>query len=215
MKKPCLLGILLICSLATAIPVRAAVEVPAPLVTEATLESEETSNYDSTVEETASSGIVSETAADAGTQESASEVQVQEDGTELTADSAAAPALVDDPGQKDDTAPVGDVEQKNDDYSQVYFDELADELANGVDAAKSKYLNQKIVIVGNFDEMNLDENARIEGVSDDSIVISSDEDDITLLVVGRMQTDEQRERFKQFSENDLVVVKGAIPDIDE
>ena len=128
MKKPCLLGILLICSLATAIPVRAAVEVPAPLVTEATLESEETSNYDSTVEETASSGIVSETAADAGTQESASEVQVQEDGTELTADSAAAPALVDDPGQKDDTAPVGDVEQK-DDTAPVENAELKDDTA--------------------------------------------------------------------------------------
>ena len=107
------------------------------------------------------------------------------------------------------------VEQKIDGYSQVYFDELADELANGVDSAKSKYLDKKVIIVGNFDKMNLDEDARIEGVSEDSIVISSDEDDITLLVVGRMQTDEQREEFKQFSEDDMVIVKGTITDISE
>ena len=107
------------------------------------------------------------------------------------------------------------VEQKIDGYSQVYFDELADELANGVDSAKSKYLDKKVIIVGNFDKMNSDENARIEGVSDDSIVISSDEDDITLLVVGRMQTDEQREEFSQFSEDDMVIVRGTITDISE
>ncbi len=122
-----------------------------------------------------------------------------------------APDSSNDSGSSTDNA----VEQKNDDYSQVYFDELADELANGVDAAKSKYLDQKIVIVGNFDKMNLDENARIEGVSDDSIVISSDEDDITLLVVGRMQTDEQREEFRQFSEDDMVILRGTITDISE
>lgn len=107
------------------------------------------------------------------------------------------------------------VEQKIDGYSQVYFDELADELANGVDSAKSKYLDKKVIIVGNFDKMNSDENARIEGVSDDSIVISSDEDNITLLVVGRMQTDEQREAFKQFSEDDMVIARGTITDINE
>ena len=52
-------------------------------------------------------------------------------------------------------------------------------------------------------------------MSDDSIVISSDEDDITLLVVGRMQTDEQREEFSQFSEDDMVIVRGTITDISE
>ena len=122
-----------------------------------------------------------------------------------------APDSSNDSGSSTDNA----VEQKNDDYSQVYFDELADELANGVDSAKSKYLDKKVIIVGNFDKMNLDEDARIEGVSEDSIVISSDEDDITLLVVGRMQTDEQREEFKQFSEDDMVIVKGTITDISE
>ena len=30
-----------------------------------------------------------------------------------------------------------------------------------------------------------------------------------------MKTDDHREKFKQFSENDLVVVRGVIPDIDE
>ena len=58
MKKPCLLGILLICSLATAIPVRAAVEVPAPLVTEVTLESEETPDSGRNMEEIVSSETV-------------------------------------------------------------------------------------------------------------------------------------------------------------
>ena len=122
-----------------------------------------------------------------------------------------APDSSNDSGSSTDNA----VEQKNDDYSQVYFDELADELANGVDSAKSKYLDKKVIIVGNFDKMNSDENARIEGVSDDSIVISSDEDNITLLVVGRMQTDEQREEFSQFSEDDMVIVRGTITDISE
>ena len=30
-----------------------------------------------------------------------------------------------------------------------------------------------------------------------------------------MKTDDHREKFKQFSENNLIVVRGAIPDIDE
>lgn len=30
-----------------------------------------------------------------------------------------------------------------------------------------------------------------------------------------MQTDEQRERFKQFSEEEMVVVRGTITDINE
>ena len=118
----------------------------------------------------------------------------------------------DDSGSNTDSA----VEQESGDYSQVYFDELADELAKGVDSAKSKYLDQKVIIVGSFDKMNSDEDARIEGVSEDSIVISDNADDKTaLLIVGHMQTDEQRESFRQFSEGDMVVAKGTITDINE
>ncbi|MCR5812404.1 MAG: MBL fold metallo-hydrolase [Lachnospiraceae bacterium] len=114
MRKTGLLGILLVCSLSTAIPVRAA-EIPAHPVTEVTLESEAASNAGSTEEETVSSEVVSETEADAASQEAASEVQVpKEDGAGLSADSAADPALVDGPGQKDSTAPVEDTEQKSD-----------------------------------------------------------------------------------------------------
>ena len=186
MKKPCLLGILLICSLATAIPVRAAVEVPAPLVTEATLESEETSNYDSTVEETASSGIVSETAADAGTQESASEVQVQEDGTELTADSAAAPALVDDPGQKDDTAPVGDVEQKND-AAPVVNTELTDETAS-VENAELKDDAASIENADQIDNSALSEDTPISDASAAEVVDETISEE-SVPVTGRRRND--------------------------
>ena len=128
MKKPCLLGILLICSLATAIPVRAAVEVPAPLVTEVTLESEETPDSGRNMEEIVSSETVSETEADAGTQVSEPEVPVQEDGAELSADSASDPAHTDDPGQKDAPAPVEDAEQK-DDTAPVENAELKDDTA--------------------------------------------------------------------------------------
>ena len=117
----------------------------------------------------------------------------------------------DDSGSNTDSA----VEQESGDYTQVYFDELADELSKGVDSAKSKYLGQKITVVGSFDKMNLDGNARPEGASEDSVIISTDEDGITLLVIGRMQTDEQRERFKQFSEEEMVVVRGTITDINE
>ena len=128
MKKPCLLGILLICSLATAIPVRAAVEVPAPLVTEVTLESEETPDSGRNMEEIVSSETVSETEADAGTQVSEPKVPVQEDGAELSADSASDPAHTDDPGQKDAPAPVEDAEQK-DDTAPVENAELKDDTA--------------------------------------------------------------------------------------
>ena len=124
---------------------------------------------------------------------------------------AAAPDSSNDTGSGTDKA----VEQKSDNYTQVYFNELADELSKGVDSAKSKYLGQKITVVGSFDKMNLDGNARPEGASEDSVIISTDEDGITLLVIGRMQTDEQRERFKQFSEEEMVVVRGTITDINE
>ena len=115
MRKTGLLGIILICSLSTVIPVRAAAETPASLVTEVTLESEAASNTGSTEEETVSSEAVSETETDAAAQEAAPDVQVpKEDGAELSADSAADPAPVDGPGQKDGTSPVEDTEQKND-----------------------------------------------------------------------------------------------------
>ena len=105
-----------------------------------------------------------------------------------------------DPGQSTENA----VEQQSDGYQQVYFDELADELANGADPAKSKYLGQKIIIVGDFDKTNSE---------DDSIAVSYGmEDDNTLLVVGRLQTDEQRETSGQFSDGDKVVLKGTITD---
>ena len=115
MRKTGLLGIILICSLSTVIPVRAAAETPASLVTEVTLESEAASDAGSTEEETVSSEAVSETETDAAAQEAAPDVQVpKEDGAELSADSAADPAPIDGPGQKDGTSPVEDTEQKND-----------------------------------------------------------------------------------------------------
>ena len=110
-----------------------------------------------------------------------------------------APDSSNDSGSSTDNA----VEQKMDDYSQVYFDELAGEMANGVDSAKSKYLDQKVVLVGVFDKIDSDKN----------IVLSYDDTD--LLVVGRMQTDEQREKSGEFSEGDTVIVKGTITDINE
>ena len=128
MRKTGLLGILLVCSLSTAIPVRAAAEVPAPLVTEVTLESEETPDSGRNMEEIVSSETVSETEADAGTQVSEPEVPVQEDGAELSADSASDPAHTDDPGQKDAPAPVEDAEQK-DDTAPVENAELKDDTA--------------------------------------------------------------------------------------
>ena len=80
----------------------------------------------------------------------------------------------------------------------------------------SSFRKIKVIIVGSFDKMNSDEDARIEGVSEDSIVISDNADDKTaLLIVGHMQTDEQRESFRQFSEGDMVVAKGTITDINE
>ena len=115
MRKTGLLGIILICSLLTVIPVRAAAETPASLVTEVTLESETASNAGSTEEETVSSEAVSETETDAAAQEAAPDVQVpKEDGAELSADSAADPAPIDGLGQKDSTAPVEGTEQKSD-----------------------------------------------------------------------------------------------------
>ena len=104
-----------------------------------------------------------------------------------------------DSGSNTDSA----VEQENGAYTQVYFDELAGEMANGVDSAKSKYLDQKVVLVGVFDKIDSDKN----------IVLSYDDTD--LLVVGRMQTDEQREKSGEFSEGDTVIVKGTIADINE
>ena len=74
MRKTGLLGIILICSLSTVIPVRAAAETPASLVTEVTLESEAASNTGSTEEETVSSEAVSETETDAAAQEAAPDV---------------------------------------------------------------------------------------------------------------------------------------------
>ena len=104
-----------------------------------------------------------------------------------------------DSGSNTDSA----VEQESGDYTQVYFDELADELSKGVDEAKSKYLDQKVVLAGDFDSID----------SDGNIVMSYDDTD--LLVVGRMQTDEQRGKSGEFSKGDTVIVKGIITDIDE
>ena len=111
----------------------------------------------------------------------------------------AAPDSPGDSGSGTDTV----AEQESDDYTQVYFDELDAELANGVDSAKEKYLDKKVMIAGNFDKID----------SDGNIVMSYDDTD--LLVVGRMQTDEQRGKSGEFSKGDTVIVKGIITDIDE
>ena len=104
-----------------------------------------------------------------------------------------------DSGSNTDSA----VEQESGDYTQVYFDELADELSKGVDEAKSKYLDQKVVLAGDFDSID----------SDGNIVMSYD--DTELLVVGPLQTDEQRGKAGEFSKGDMVIVRGIITDIDE
>jgi len=113
----------------------------------------------------------------------------------------------------DDSAPVTD----DAGYTMLAIEDLTDELANGVDSAKAKYLDQKVVITGRFDKMNSDKDPQIEGVSEDSIILSDlDEDNTdTFWIIGKMQTDEQRETFKQFSKGSMVVIRGTITDITE
>ena len=115
MRKTGFLGILLISSLALAIPVRAAEEIPAVPVAEAVLESEETSNTDLSAEEAASSDVISEAEAAIETLDAETEVQTQnEDEAGISADSAVDPALLDEPEQKDDPELPGNSEQKDD-----------------------------------------------------------------------------------------------------
>jgi len=113
----------------------------------------------------------------------------------------------------DDSTPITD----DAGYTMLAIEDLTDELGNGVDSAKSKYLDQKAVISGRFDKMNSDKDPQIEGVSEDSIILSDlDEDNTdTFWIIGKMQTDEQRETFKQFSKGSMVVIRGTITDITE
>ena len=100
---------------------------------------------------------------------------------------------------------------------QSSFEGLSEDIAGGVDTAKSKYLDQKIVITGRFDKMNSEEEAKLEGVSEDSIILSDldEENTDTLWVIGQMKTDEQRETFKQFSEGEIVVLRGTVTNVTE
>ena len=102
-------------------------------------------------------------------------------------------------------------------YLQSSFEDLSEDIAGGVDAAKSKYLDQKIVLSGRFDKMNTEEEVNLEGVSEDSIILSDldYEDADTFWVIGQMKTDEQRETFKQFSEGEIVVLRGTVIDVTE
>ena len=104
------------------------------------------------------------------------------------------------------------LDTENSDYPQVYFDDLADDLAKGVDSAKSKYLDQKITIVGSYDK-----GAKIDGVSEDCIVLSDGDEDTndTIRVVCHLQTDDQREESEEFSQGNNVVVRGTVTDINE
>lgn len=101
-------------------------------------------------------------------------------------------------------------------YLEVTVDELTDALANDIDSAKSAYLNQYVSVSGRFAVINLYEDLRVEGLNKDTLYLS-DIDDYSNppWVICYMQTDEQREKFKQFAENDIVTVKGRITDIDE
>ena len=92
------------------------------------------------------------------------------------------------------------------------FDDLADDLAKGVDSAKSKHLDQKITIAGTFDK-----EAKIDGVSEDCIVLSDGDEDNngTIWAVCHLLTDDQREEAEEFSEGDHVVVRGTVTDINE
>ena len=102
-------------------------------------------------------------------------------------------------------------------YSQIYFDDLTNDMTSDIDSAKSKYLDQNITIVGTFDKMNSDGSAKIEGVTDDCIVLSDtgEAGSDSICVVGRMQTSDQREKFKEFTEGETVVVRGKITDIND
>ena len=113
----------------------------------------------------------------------------------------------------DDSAPVTD----DAGYTMLAIEDLTDELGNGVDSAKSKYLDQKAVISGRFNKKNSEKDPQIEGVSEDRIILSDlDEDNTdTFWIIGKMQTDEQRETFKQFSKGSMVVIRGTITDITE
>ena len=104
------------------------------------------------------------------------------------------------------------LDTENSDYPQVYFDDLADDLAKGVDSAKSKHLDQKITIAGTFDK-----EAKIDGVSEDCIVLSDGDEDNngTIWAVCHLLTDDQREEAEEFSEGDHVVVRGTVTDINE
>ena len=116
------------------------------------------------------------------------------------------------PGSSDDS----ESGKESSGYTQIYFDDLTNDLTNDIGSAKSQYLDKKVIIVGDFDKMNLDGESKIEGFSEDCIVISGGENiSDTVLVVGRMQTDDQREKFKEFSEGDTVVLQGTITDISE
>ena len=102
-------------------------------------------------------------------------------------------------------------------YSQIYFDDLTNDLTSDIDSAKSKYLDQNITIVGTFDKMNSDGSAKIEGVTDDCIVLSDtgEAGSDSICVVGRMQTDDHREKYKEFAEGDMVIMRGKITEINE
>ena len=78
-------------------------------------------------------------------------------------------------------------------------------------------LPDSLIRAGRFDKMNSDKDPQIEGVSEDSIILSDlDEDNTdTFWIIGKMQTDEQRETFKQFSKGSMVVIRGTITDITE
>ena len=95
-------------------------------------------------------------------------------------------------------------------YIDVTVDELTDEIEHYADEARDKYLNQYVSVTGRFDEFNL-----IGTLNEDFFYLSdvNDYNDLKWIKCN-IQSDEQYQRLKTFSENETITVKGEIVNVD-
>ena len=103
-----------------------------------------------------------------------------------------------------------EIEQQDISYIEVTVDELTDEIEHYADEARDKYLDQYVSLTGRFDEINL-----IGALNEDFFYLSdindlSDVKNVTCYITA----DDQYQRLKVFSENEVITVKGKIAEVD-